>query len=156
MSHLHAVLGVSRGFAETMSGKLLENLVESAQFMAEEALLWVLAAVWVGLLPWTQPKDRDLFVAGWVLTSVASVVAAGSAFSHYLIAVVPALAAAAAVLTFGLGSGLRAIRSRVPLVLPLLGLGVAALLGLFVVKQVRVYDLMTRHATDAGDSGGRV
>ena len=144
LSDLHAVLGVSQGFAETMSGKLLENMVESAQFMAEEALLWLLAAAWIGSLLWAPREDRDLFVAGWLLTTVASVVAAGSAFSHYLIAVVPALAAAAAVLTFRMGSGLRAIRSRVPLALPLLGLGAAALLVLFVVKQVRVYDLMTR------------
>jgi 4-amino-4-deoxy-L-arabinose transferase-like glycosyltransferase len=144
LGQLQAVLAVSGAFVEAMSGQLMGNVVESARFMVEEALLWILAAAWLWTLVRTGAEDRDLFVAAWLLASAASVVAAGAAFPHYYIAVVPALAAAASVLLVRLWSARLRVGTWNALVPSLLGMGLAAFLGLFAVKQVRIYGLVTQ------------
>ncbi len=140
LGELQAVVGVSGAFAEIMSANLPRNVIGITQFMVEQALLWLLAVVWLAWLVWLDRDDGDLLVAGWLLASVASVAAAGAAFPHYCIAIVPPLAAAAAALAVRAGS--HAFGGRRPYVRPLLAAGLAVLLGLFVYKQGRIYGLV--------------
>jgi 4-amino-4-deoxy-L-arabinose transferase-like glycosyltransferase len=142
LGSLQDVARVSAAFASATGDVLLPNALRAATFMAEEVLLWLLATAWLGWLVWADRDDSDLLVGAWLLASVASLLVVGVTFPHYFIPVVPALAAAAAIIGVRLMREVAALSTRAPSAFMVLGLVFGGLLALFMVKQVRVYGLV--------------
>ena len=121
---------------------LVSNSLDAARFLAEQSPLWVLGAAWIWLVVYGGSDRSDHLLLGWVIGSVIGVVILGNMYNQHFIALTPALSTAAAVV------GVRSVReyARVrllfPSAVPLAGVIILVLGGVFVVKQARLYELV--------------
>jgi 4-amino-4-deoxy-L-arabinose transferase-like glycosyltransferase len=121
---------------------LVSNAVEGATYFAEQWFLWMLAAVWVWFVVSDGPDRSDGTVLGWLLGSVIVLALLGNFYAQYVIALVPALTAAAGAVLVRLWREFERVRARWPSGQVVCAILVAGFVGLFVAKQLRVYSLV--------------